>query len=123
MVGALRPGGLLLAEEGDYGLMHAAGHPQASAINELRHRTLDVARQAGIGDAYLGRTLPAMLVASGLVLQGAEVDTRVTRPGELEYEWSRITALEAAKKMVAAGIIDDACQGRLRIDPVAPVEN
>jgi hypothetical protein len=49
-----------------------------------------------------------MLVASGLEFQGAEVDTRVTQPGELEYEWTRITALEVAKKLVAAGIIDDA---------------
>jgi SAM-dependent methyltransferase len=42
MVGALRPGGLLLAEEGDFGLLHAAGHPEASAINELRERMIDV---------------------------------------------------------------------------------
>jgi SAM-dependent methyltransferase len=109
MVGALRPGGLLLAEEGDLGLSHAAGHPDASVLNELRERTSDVARQAGFGDAYLGRTLPGMLVASGLELQGRpEVDTRVTRPGELEYEWTRISTLEIAKKMVAAGIFDDA---------------
>jgi SAM-dependent methyltransferase len=108
MVGALRPGGLLLAEEGDLGLVHYAGHPDASAINELRERTSDVGRQAGFGDAYLGRTLPGMLLASGLELQGAEVDARVTQPGELEYEWTRITILEIAKKLVAAGIFDDA---------------
>jgi trans-aconitate methyltransferase len=41
MVGALRPGGVLLAEEGDWGVMHFAGHPSASAANEAHERLLD----------------------------------------------------------------------------------
>jgi SAM-dependent methyltransferase len=113
MVGALRPGGLLLAEEGDFGLSHTAGHPDAPAVNGIRERTIDIGRKAGLGDAYLGRKLPGMLVASGLEFQGGEVDTRVAQPGELEYEWTRISVLEVAKKMLAAGMIDDADQALL----------
>ena len=112
MIRALRPGGLLLAEEADSGLVHYAGHPDASAVTELCNRTIDVARQAGF-DGYFGRRLPGMLLASGLELQSTEVDTRVARHGELEYEWTRITMLEGVQKMVAAGIFDDADQALL----------
>jgi len=111
MVGALRPGGLLLAEEADFGLTHAAGHPDASAVNEVRDRGVDLARQAKIVDSYFGRRLPGIMIESGLELQGSpEVDTRVARPGDIEYEWSRISVLEAAKRMIAVGLMAEADQ-------------
>jgi SAM-dependent methyltransferase len=111
MVGALRPGGLLLAEEADFGLAHAAGHPDAPAVNEMRDRGVDIARQAKIVDSYFGRTLPGKLIESGLELQGRpEVDTQIAQPGDIEYEWSRISAVEAAKRMITVGLMAETDQ-------------
>jgi 2-polyprenyl-3-methyl-5-hydroxy-6-metoxy-1,4-benzoquinol methylase len=38
MVAALRPGGVLLAEEGDYGLYAYNGHPDAPWLTDLTHK-------------------------------------------------------------------------------------
>lgn len=55
------------------------------------------------------RTLPGMLIESGLELQGTpEVDTQIAQPGDIEYEWSRISALEAAKRMITVGLMAEA---------------
>jgi SAM-dependent methyltransferase len=109
MVGALRPGGLLLAEEPDSGLAHVAGHPDAPAVNEIRERAINISMQAGILNFNFGRTLPGMLIESGLELQGRpEVDTQVAQPGDIEYKLSRISSLEGTKRMVTAGMMAEA---------------
>ncbi len=106
IVAALRPGGVLLAEEGDYGLFHLGGHPNSAAQNDAHQQILNAMREARIMDGYFGRTLPARLLASGLELQFAEIDAATGRSGEAEYEWTRTTWLEATAKLVAAGVID-----------------
>ena len=65
-------------------------------------------REAGIMDGYFGRKLPEMLLAHGLDLQFTEIDTATGRSGEPEYEWLRMTLLEATAKLVGAGVIDAA---------------
>ena len=113
LVAALRPGGLLLAEEGDYGLYHYGGHPDAEALTEQAHQAFDATTAAGVVNARFGRALPTMLSASGLELRGTDVETRVTKPGEPHYEFARVTALESLPALVAAGIMDDANAERL----------
>ena len=113
LVAALRPGGLLLAEEGDYGLYHYGGHPDAEALTERAHRALDAITAAGVFNARFGRGLPAMLSASGLELRGAEVETRVTKPGEPQYEFVRASVLESLPALIAAGVMDEANIERL----------
>jgi SAM-dependent methyltransferase len=113
LVAALRPGGVLLAEEGDYGLYHYGGHPEAEMLTELAHQAFEALKRARVLDARFGRSLPAMLSASGLELRGAEIETRVTVPGEPEYEFARVTALEGLPGMVAAGLWDDVSSERL----------
>jgi SAM-dependent methyltransferase len=108
IIAALRPGGVLLAEEGDFGLLHFGGHPNSGAQNDAHQLILNAMREARIMDGYLGRTLPDMLLASGLELQFAEIDSATGRPGEAEYEWMRTALLEATAKLVAAGVIDAA---------------
>ena len=108
IVAALRPGGVLLAEEGDFGLLHLGGHPNSAAQNDAHQQIVNAMREARIMDGYLGRTLPEMLLASGLELQFAEIDSATGRPGEAEYEWMRTTLLQATAKLVAAGVIDAA---------------
>ena len=108
MVAALRPGGALLAEEGDFGLLHFGGHPNSDAQNDAHGEILNAMRKARIMDAYFGRKLPGMLLAHGLELQFAEIDTATARSGESEYEWMQTTMLEVTSKLLAAGAIDAA---------------
>lgn len=51
---ALRPGGLLLAEEGDFGLYHYGGHPDGEALSQGAHQSFVAMGRAGIMDAYFG---------------------------------------------------------------------
>jgi SAM-dependent methyltransferase len=113
LVAALRPGGLLLAEEGDYGLYHYGGHADAEALTERAHQAFEATTAAGVVNARFGRALPAMLSASGLELRGCDVETRVSKPGEPEYEFARLTALESMPALIAAGILDDTSAARL----------
>ena len=39
IVAALRPGGVLLVEEGDFGLLHFGGHPNSAAQNDAHGRS------------------------------------------------------------------------------------
>ena len=105
IVASLRPGGVLLAEEGDFGLLHFGGHPNAAAQNDAHQQILNALRKARIMDGYFGRKLPGMLLAHGLELQFAKIDAATGRPGEPEYEWLRTTLLEVTAKLVAAGVI------------------
>ncbi len=108
IVTALRPGGVLLAEEGDFGLLHFGGHPNSAAQNDAHQQILNAMRKARIMDGYFGRRLPEMLLAHGLELQFVEIDTATARAGEPEYEWMRTTMVEVASKLVAAEVIDAA---------------
>jgi SAM-dependent methyltransferase len=112
IVAGLRPGGVLLAEEGDFGLLHFGGHPSSAALNDAQAQILTAMRQARIMDGYLGRKLPGMLLAHGLEPQFAEIDTATARSGEPEYEWLRTTLLEVTAKLLPAGVID-AATGRV----------
>jgi len=113
MVSALRPGGVLLAEEGDFGMYHYGGHPDAQALSEGARRALDAVTDAGVFNARFGRELPAMLPACGLELLGSTVETRVAEPGEPHYEFARVSALESVPGFLAAGLMDGANVERL----------
>ena len=113
LAAALRPGGLLLAEEPDFGLFHYGGHPDSVEMSEIAHRTFDTMKEAGIFNAQFGRSLPGMLSKSGLSLLGTRIETPVSGPGEPDYELARATALEAAPKLAAAGLLTEANVTRL----------
>lgn len=107
LVAALRPGGLLLAEEGDYGLCHLGGHPDAEALNAIVRRALDGMARAGLFDPNFGRYLPGMLVAAGLELGGGEVETPVAVPGDPEHAQLRANWEVIGPGLVAAGLLDE----------------
>jgi SAM-dependent methyltransferase len=113
IVAALRPGGVLLAEEGDFGLLHFGGHPNAAAQNDAHRQIMHAMRDARLMDGYFGRRLPEMIIAHGLELQLAEIDTATARSDEPEYEWLRTTLLEVTAKLVAAGVIDAATRSAI----------
>jgi SAM-dependent methyltransferase len=110
---ALAPGGMLLAEEGDYGLSYYGGHPDAEELNERARQTYDALAEAGIFNSRFGRTLPALLLAGGFERCGSEIETRVSRPGEPHYEFARATVLESVPGLIAAGLMQDTDVERL----------
>jgi SAM-dependent methyltransferase len=113
MAAALAPGGVLLAEEGDYGLYHYGGHPEAEEISRTARDVLDAMTHAGIVNASFGRRLPGMLSSAGLKLLGAHVDTGVSRPGDPGYEFTRQTVMDSAPRLIEAGLLDTAGPSRL----------
>jgi SAM-dependent methyltransferase len=113
IVAVLRPGGVLLAEEGDFGLLYLGGHPNSANQNDANQQILNALREARIMDIFFGRKLPEMLVGHGLELQFAEIDTAVAGYGEPEYEWMRTTMLGVTAKLLAARAIDAATRGPL----------
>ncbi len=107
LAAALRPGGVLLAEEGDFGLYHYGGQADADALTSAARRSLDAMADAGIMASYLGRGLPGMLAATGLQRLGAEIETDVSGPGDPGYEFLRASLLAVVPKLIAAGVIED----------------
>ncbi|HEX4247016.1 MAG TPA: class I SAM-dependent methyltransferase [Pseudonocardia sp.] len=114
MVAALRPGGLLLAEEADFGLMTYGGHPDAAWATADTHRLFRWLAEAKVMDAYFGRVLPGLLVDAGLEFLGAEVDGSVTRFGEPAFELQRLSSDSSTPSLVAAGVLTVEDQARAR---------
>jgi len=114
MVAALRPGGLLLVEEADYGLLTYGGHPDAAWATATAHRLFAALASAKRMNAYLGRALPGLLADAGLEFAGAEVDSGVARFGEPSFELQRLTVAGAGPSLVAAGLLTDDDRARSR---------
>lgn len=110
---SLRPGGVLLAEEGDYGLYHYGNHPDADELTASAHQAFETMTRAGIMNAYFGRRLPALLAACGLELCRAEVDTVVGGPGDPAYEFARASAIDSLPRLIGAGVMPEASGQRL----------
>ncbi len=108
MVAALRPGGLFLVEEGDYGLWNYGGHADAPRVTTLVTRALTELAEAKLADPWFGRRLPSLVLAAGLELHGGEVETRITRPGEAHYELERVSAVATVPVMIKLGIYGEA---------------
>jgi 2-polyprenyl-3-methyl-5-hydroxy-6-metoxy-1,4-benzoquinol methylase len=105
MAAALRPGGVLLAEEGDYGLYAYGGHSHAPWLTDKSHQMFAAAASAKLMNPYLGRTLPGMVATVGLQLEGGEVDGFFARCGEPAYEFERLTAELDAPAVIAHEIL------------------
>jgi SAM-dependent methyltransferase len=114
MVASLRRGGVLLAEDGDFGLLTYGGHPDGPACTEATHRVLDALRSSGRMNAFLGRNLPTLLLNAGLDLMGGEVKTVIARPGTPPYELWRLSMHDMAPMLTAAGLMSEADAARTR---------
>lgn len=108
MVAALRPGGLFLIEEGDYGLWNYGGHADAPSMNTLVTRALTKLAAAKLVDPWFGRRLPSLVQAIGLELHGSEVETRIARPGEAHYEFERVSLLAMVPALIELGVFEEA---------------
>jgi SAM-dependent methyltransferase len=100
---ALRPGGVLLAEEVDDRMYRFFGHPDADRATDCWRRQAEGMRAAGIADTALGVRLPGLLVDAGLTLTGGELEGGIARPGEPAYEWWRLSLESMTPAFIAAG--------------------
>lgn len=106
-VAALGPGGVLLVEEGDFGLHRFGGHADAERMNVLYDQAVDRLRTAGVWHSRFGRELPGRLEASGVSWIGGAVHTSVARIGEVAYEWESANVTSTGPRLVAAGVLDE----------------
>lgn len=105
MAAALRPGGWLVAEEFDSGIVGAAdpAHPLAEVFDSTWRKWVQFLKSAGIMDPYFGRVLPAQVQALGLDETGNAGVTRVLRGGEPFSRWWILSWRILSDAMVAAG--------------------
>lgn len=106
-VAALRPGGVLLVEEGDFGLHRFGGHPDAGRMTMLYDQAIDRLRTAGVVHDGFGREVPGRLEAAGVAWLGGAVHTSVARIGEVAYEWEWANITSTGPRLVAAGVLDE----------------
>lgn len=100
MLGAVKPGGLLIFEDIDF-----AGHfcrPARAAMDEYMRLYVETSRRHG-GDPYFGQKLPLFLATGGL----ADVQVRISQPAALDGEAKVINGLTMegiGPRAVAAGL-------------------
>jgi SAM-dependent methyltransferase len=121
MAAALRPGGVLLAEELDCGVLHHHGPPAvAGPANEAYARLYATFKAKGFVDVELGRRLPGMMGDAGLDLIAAEFNLGFVAPGDPLYEVQRGHDTQAMPAMVAAGLLTQTDADALRVFHDAP---
>lgn len=86
LVPHLRPGGLMVIEEGDFYVFSASESPLYS---EVWHQSALVAAKSG-GDFYWARHLPSCMTAAGLIDITATTEGQFFRGGS---PWAELTAL------------------------------
>ena len=107
LASAVRPGGVLLVEEFDFGLFHFDGHPDASRMNAIFARVGATTRDTKVVDIYMGRGLPAMLQTAGLEFVDSAISVEVVEAGHPRFESNRMNEEMTWPILVRLGIIDE----------------
>ena len=111
IVAAVAPGGWVLLEEGDLGLLEFAGAAESARASVVVHDVFARWRAADVVDSYWGRQLPGLVAALSLEGFGVEAYTPTGRPGEPSYETFRQAwpTTRAAAAVVGIGEDDLTC--------------
>lgn len=107
IVASAAPGGWVLLEEGDLGLLEFAGTAKSARASVVVHEVFARWRAAGAVDSYWGRQLPGLVAALGLEEFGVEADTPTGRPGEPSYETFRQAWPTTRAAAAAVGLAED----------------
>lgn len=107
MVAALRPGGWILIEEGDMGLLAPAesAHPRSAAFEMVVRAIADAVTASRLIDSYFGRRVRAIVERFGLVDVGHEGSVPVIRGGEPGARFFQLSSEVVGPKLVAAGAL------------------
>ena len=99
---SVAPGGVLVLEEFEYATLQVAdaGHPLAAAVTRVNDALLALTKAMGI-DVFIGRHLPDLIEASGLVDVEHEATLRITRGSE------QLTMAKATTAMIAPKLLSD----------------
>jgi SAM-dependent methyltransferase len=109
MARAVRPGGWLLIQEGDYGWFGSVDptYPGASEFDRAIRASLDAVQSRGFVQSYFGRRLPGLVERIGFANFGSEGSVYIGRGGNNPL--ARFHSLsgripEAAERLIQLGV-------------------
>lgn len=107
MVAAVRPGGWLCIEEGDYGMFGAADptHPSAEHFTRSMQAAFYTIHATGIMNLYFGRQLRELVEGQGFVDIGHDGTIWVSRGKEPCSRFHRLALTIMRPYMIAAGVL------------------
>jgi SAM-dependent methyltransferase len=100
LVAGLRPGGVLLLEDYDFGC--GGAHPDDPELLDITAAVCDLMSARGF-DRHLGRKLPELLEGAGLAGVQAEGRVRLVRGGTPDTAFFRLTIATLRDLVVASG--------------------
>jgi SAM-dependent methyltransferase len=107
MTASVAPGGWLLVEEGDFGLIEFAGAAESARATAVLHTIFAQWSAAGVVNSYFGRQLPGLVLALGLESFGVDVSTPTGVPGHPAYEAIRLAWPSLRAGFAATGTAED----------------
>lgn len=107
MVAALRPGGWILIEEGDMGLLAPAeaDHPRSANFQVVARAIADAVTASRLIDSYFGRRVRAIVERFDLADVAHEGSVPVIRGGEPGARFFQLSSEVVGPKLQAAGVL------------------
>jgi hypothetical protein len=103
LVGALQPGGWLLAEEPD---MFPTAAESSQEYRRLMNAIATLLQSAGTNSQW-ARQLPTVLAAAGLIGVGAEADVDICQGGSAMAEFRQLGIAQLEPDLLEAGLITE----------------
>jgi hypothetical protein len=109
MIRAVRPGGSICIEEGDYGLFAAIDptNPAAERFTQKMGAVFTALHRAGVWDPCFGRRVRGLLESAGLLDVGHDGATWVSRGGEAGARFHRMSLALVRQPMIAERVLTD----------------
>jgi SAM-dependent methyltransferase len=107
MTASLAPGGWLVAEEGDFGLIEFAGAAESARATAVLQMLFARQTAAGTVNSFFGRQLPGQVLALGLESFGVDAATQTGGPGQPAYEAMRLAWPNVRAGFAAIGATGD----------------
>jgi SAM-dependent methyltransferase len=107
MATAVAPGGWLVVEEGDFGLLELAGAAESPRASIVLRDVFTRWAAAGVIDSYLGRRLPGLVGALDVEAFGVDAFTQIGGPGDPAYETFRLAWPATRAGAAAVGLTED----------------
>jgi SAM-dependent methyltransferase len=108
MCAAVRPGGWLVIESGDLGLLQFSGNDHSDTATSAMHTLLQWGRDAGFLDCYFGRRLPGMFHALDLADVEHSTLTATGANGDAAFLTLSLGWTPGGEHVSALGMEDDA---------------
>jgi SAM-dependent methyltransferase len=107
MATAVAPGGWLVVEEADFGLVEFAGAAESPPGSIVLREVFTRWAAAGVIDSYLCRRLPGLVGALGAEAFGVDAVTQIGGPGDPAYETFRLAWPDTRAGAAAVGLTED----------------